>query len=85
MTIDGDPSKLQAAIAQSIVIRDPSQLKAPDLPTNVIEICVDFRCSWNNDKSRSSVFTGTLDTVLLGITSIMRNHLRSTFTDPIEC
>ena len=85
MTIDGDPSKLQAAIAQSIVIRDPSQLKAPDLPTNVIEICVDFRCSWNNDKSRSSVFTGTLETVLLGITSIMRNHLRSTFTNPIEC
>eukprot|EP00956_Cyclotella_meneghiniana_P034743 scaffold107975_cov72-Cyclotella_meneghiniana.AAC.1 len=72
MTIDGDPSKLQAAIAQSIVIRDPSQLKAPDLPTNVIEICVDFRSSWNNDKSRRSVFTGTLETVLLGITEAER-------------
>ena len=87
MSIDCDPSQLKNANAPSIVIRDPSQLKAPDLPSNMIEICVDFN-SWNKDrwnKVKKGSSMGCLEMVLLEIANIVRNSLRSTFTDPIEC
>ena len=80
MSIDCDPSQLKNANAPSIMIRDPSQLKATNLPSNMIEICVDFD-SW---KTNETVSLECVEMVLLETANIVRNHLRSTFIDPIE-
>ena len=53
--------------------------------TDIIEICVDFKYSSKNDKIRRSIFEATRGSVLLEIANVVRNHLSSSFPDPILC
>ena len=81
MAIDGISQK-KAANVPCIFIRDPRQLTGQ---TDIIEICVDFKYSSKNDKIRRSIFEATRGSVLLEIANVVRNHLSSSFPDPILC
>lgn len=86
MSIDGEQSELQAANVSSIVIRDPSKLQTENVPTNMIEICVDLDTRKKDQMGRDSIFCRDLEAdLMVEIANIVRKRLRSSFPHPIEC
>ena len=82
MAIDGVQSQNKAANVPCIFIRDPRHLTGQ---IDIIEFCVDFNKSGKNKNIRRSIFDETRESVLLEIANMVRNHLSSSFPNPILC
>ena len=81
MAIDGVPRRNKAANVP-IFIRDPRHLTGQ---IDIMEFCVDFNKSGKNKRIRRSIFHDTRESVLLEIANVVRNHLSSSFPNPILC